>query len=206
MLKAYFCLLGEATPDVPPGLLSAYREEKLAAQKAPHARRQSLYSELLLRYAMKDSGFAPETPLEITEGEYGKPRLRGGEICFNLSHSGDALLCALSDREIGADVQRRTQAKLPLMKRFFAEDERHFVLSADDSDGAFTEIWAKKESWCKLSGKGLALPLPSFSVLDDEIAPLLWHRREGEYHIAVCGDAVRNGQFDRIKVETGLLL
>ena len=206
MLKVYSCLLGEELPEIPSGLLSAYREEKLSAQKALHARRLSLYSELLLRYAMKDSGYAPDTPLKITAGEYGKPRLRGGEIYFNLSHSGDALLCALSDSEIGADAQLLTQAKLPLMKRFFAEDEQSFVLSAADADEAFTEIWTMKESFCKLSGKGLTLPLPSFSVLDDEIAPLLWYRKKGEYHFAVCGEAVRDGQIDWIEVKTGLLL
>lgn len=205
MLKVYFCLLGDETPDIPSGLLSAYREEKLAAQKAALAHRQSLSSELLLRWAMTDCGLSPDTPLEITVGEYGKPRLRGGEICFNLSHSGNALLCALSDREIGADVQRRTQAKPPLMERFFSEDEQSFVLSAANTDDAFTEVWTKKESRCKLSGKGLALPLRSFSVMDKEIAPLLWHRREGEYHIAVCGEAVRDGQIDWIKVKSGLL-
>ena len=206
MLKVYYCLLGEEASDIPHGLLSAYREEKLAVQKAPLVRRQSLFSELLLRFALKDNGLASDSPLEITVGEYGKPRLRGGGLCFNLSHSGDALLCALSDREIGADVQRKTLVKLPLMRRFFAEDEQSYVLSAADADEAFTEIWTKKESRCKLSGKGLSLPLRSFSVLDVEISPLLWHRREGEYHIAACGEAVRDGQIDWIEVKTGLLL
>ena len=92
------------------------------------------------------------------------------------------------------------------MKRFFTEDERTFVLSSKEADEAFTEIWTKKESWCKLSGEGLALPLRSFSVLDDAIAPLLWHRRAGEYHAAVCGQAVLDGIIEWIDLETGMLL
>ena len=206
MLRVYFCRPEGGEPEIPEGLLSAYRTQKLAAQKNPLVRRESLYSELLLRRALSDSGLAVDTPLQITAGEYGKPRLPGGEVFFNLSHSVGAILCAVSDAEIGADLQLRAKAKPPLMKRFFADEEREYVLGAADADEAFTEIWTKKESWCKLSGKGLALPLESFSVLDERIAPLLWHRRAGEYHAAVCGEAVREGRIEWIEVKTEELL
>ena len=202
MLRVYFCLAEGDAPAFPDGLLSAYRKEKLALQKNPSVRSRSLFSELLLRYALRDCGFAPDAPLEITVGEYGKPRLTGGELCFNLSHSADALLCAVSDRRLGADVQRIGAAPDVLMERFFAEEERAYVLSSETADEAFTEIWTKKESWCKLSGKGLALPLPSFSVLDAQIAPLLWHRRAGDYHLCVCGEAVPAGQIEWYEVKT----
>src|SRR5688572_22315652 len=40
-------------------------------------------------------------------GTWGKPFIRGArELHFNLSHSGDAALCAVSRREVGIDVQR----------------------------------------------------------------------------------------------------
>ena len=206
MLKAYFCRLSAETPTVPEELLSSYRKEKLAAQNAPLLRRQSLFSELLLRYALRDCGYSSELPLEITVGEYGKPRLRDGEYCFSISHSAEMLLCALSDREIGADVQLRSKAKRELMERFFTAEELNYVLASEDADDALTEIWTKKESFCKLSGKGLALPLPSFSVLDAQISPLLEHRKIEGYHAAVCGEAVREGEIKWIEVKTDALL
>ena len=206
MLRVYFCRPDGDAPELPEELLSAYRREKLAALKAQGARSESVFSELLLRFALADSGFCVRKPLEIKAGEHGKPFLSGEECFFSISHSGGAVLCALSDREIGADLQLSSRAKPPLMERFFTADERAYVLSAEDADAAFTEIWAKKEGWCKLSGLGLALGLQSFSVLDESIAPLTRHRRAGEYHISVCGEAARDGEIEWIEVEEDALL
>lgn len=206
MLRVYFCRPEGEAPELAEGLLSSYRREKLAALKAPRARSESVFSELLLRRALADSGFPVEAPLDIAAGEHGKPFLPGGECFFSISHSAGAVLCAISDRETGADLQIVTRAKPPLMERFFAEEERKYVLSSEDADGAFTEIWTKKESWCKLSGFGLALPLSSFSVLDESIAPLMRHRRIGEYHLAVCGEAARDGEIEWTEIKTDALL
>ncbi len=206
MLKLFFCRAQGETPAVSEELFSSYRKEKLAALKAPRARREAVFSELLLRFALREIGLAVDGPLEIAAGEYGKPFLKGGEAQFSISHSCGAILCAVSDRDVGADVQIRSKAKLPLMERFFAEEERAYVLSSQDTDDAFTEIWAKKESWIKRSGLGLSLPLPSFSVLSDEIAPLIFCRREGEYTAAVCGEAVPGAEIDWIEVNEDALL
>jgi 4'-phosphopantetheinyl transferase len=47
--------------------------------------------------------------IRLTEGEHGKPRLAGpqGQLEFNLSHSGELALVAVSgEREVGIDVER----------------------------------------------------------------------------------------------------
>ena len=47
--------------------------------------------------------------IRLTEGEHGKPRLAGppGRLRFNLSHSGEVALVAVSGEfEVGADVER----------------------------------------------------------------------------------------------------
>ena len=206
MLRVYFCRPEGEAPEHAEGLLSAYRREKLAALKTPRARSEAVFSELLLRRALAVSGFPVGATLDIAAGEHGKPFLPGGEFFFSISHSAGAVLCAISDRETGADLQIVTRAKPPLMERFFADEEREYVLSAEDADGAFTEIWTKKESWCKLSGLGLALPLKSFSVLDESIAPLMRHRRIGEYHLSVCGEAARDGEIEWIDVNEDAFL
>ena len=41
-------------------------------------------------------------------GEHGKPMRRNEEICFNLSHSGKYVLCAVSEMEIGCDIESIT--------------------------------------------------------------------------------------------------
>ena len=185
MLKLYFCLLPTGEIIFPEALLSDYRREKLARQKNPVLRKRSLCSERLLRYALRDQGFTLPGPLAIAAGDYGKPYLIDDSCRFSLSDSGSALLCALSDREIGADIQRLTPVNAALMRRFYTEAEQAYVLSSADRDAAYTEIWTKKESYCKASGKGLLLSLTSFSVTDKPIADRLLFGKRGEYLISV---------------------
>ena len=205
MLRVYFCRLPAHEPIIPDGLLSTYRERKLLKQKNARVHLQSLCAELLLRHALRDSGFLTDGPLDIGTGKNGKPFLRGGECFFSLSHSAEAILCALCSREIGADIQIQTNAQTGLMKRCFTEAEQTYVSGADDPDAAFTKIWTEKESRCKLDGRGLALSPASFCVFDDEIAPLLWHGTEDEYHLAVCSDAVATDNVELFKVKTSVL-
>ncbi len=206
MLRLYFCRLPVTEPPFPEKLLSSYRREKLEKQKNARVRLQSLGSELLLRHALRDSGFMIEGPLDIAAGEYGKPSLKNGACCFSLSHSGDMLLCALCGREIGADIQLKEKVRPELIQRFFTAEERTFIFNAADPDAAFTGVWAKKESVCKRDGRGLALPLGSFSVLDEDIVPFLWQEKIGEYYMAVCSDALTEELPELIEVETGVLL
>ena len=205
MLKLYYCRLPDSAPDVPSELLSAYRREKLEKQTNERVRLRSLISELLLRHALRDGGFAVDGPLNIVVSERGKPFLQGGGCFFSLSHSADAVLCALGDRNVGADIQIASKANEALIGRFFSEEERAFVRGSEDPDRAFTEIWAKKESFCKMDGRGLALPLGSFSVFDPHIAALLWHTTAGEYYLALCSDTVKTERPEVIEVETGVL-
>jgi len=186
MFKLYLCYLNGTEFEVPEEILSDYRKEKLSRQRAPQIRAQSAAAELLLRFALSDSGFAIDTPLEIGTVEHGKPFLKSGECSFSLSHSSDAVLCALCDTQIGADIQLVSRADPALIARFFAEDEQRYVFSSADRDAAFTEIWTKKESWCKLTGRGLTLPFPSFSVLDETTSRCFRHARAGKFHFCVA--------------------
>ena len=188
MLKLYLCRFAGIEPAAPEEMLSAYRRERLSVQKNEKARRESVFPELLLCYALRDNGFPVATPLRILTGEFGKPYLANGECFFSLSHSAEAALCALCDREIGADLQINSTCKPALVKRFFSPDEQNYIFHSSDPDAAFTEVWTKKESWCKRSGLGLSLPLPSFSVFDESISSRLFHTTAGEYHVAAAAD------------------
>ena len=205
MLRLYYSRIPDEEYTIPAELLSSYRAEKIEKLNNARARRQSAAAELLLRFALTDSGFSMDGPPDIAVGKYGKPFLRSGECFFSLSHSADALICALSDREIGADVQLRSAAQPTLIERFLAEDERSYILAAADPDGAFTEIWTKKESYVKRDGRGLAPPLGSFCVFDGAIAPLLWHASAEEYHLALCSEAVTAERPELIEVKADAL-
>ena len=147
--------------------LSQYRQEKLARTRNPRTYAQSLGAELLLLAALQELG-GPMPPLEITCGEGGKPALKDGPA-FSLSHSGERVLCALSDKPVGADLQQLRPCNPALVRRFFTAEEGAWLEAQQERDLAFTLLWSLKESYVKFLGSGIAeTHLDSFTV---RIAP-----------------------------------
>lgn len=176
--------------------LSQYRQEKLARTRNPKAYALSLGVELLLLAALRELN-GPMPPLEITCGEGGKPALKDGPA-FSLSHSGERVLCALSDKPVGADLQQLRPCNPALVRRFFTAEEGAWLEAQQERDLAFSLLWSLKESYVKLLGSGIAgVHLDSFTVrvLPDGRAQIdgssvkLWYVVCDGYVMAVCSHA-----------------
>lgn len=167
MLKVFYAGVNGLTADAVLHTLSDYRLERLEKKAQPEAKAQSLGAELLLIHAVRS--VYPDTvlPLKIAVGEFGKPALCGIELEFSLSHSADMVLCAISDRCVGADIQLCTAYNAALAERFFTKKEAATIAQAADKARMFTRTWAVKESYLKLLGTGMHRPLSSFDVKCD---------------------------------------
>ena len=88
----------------------------------------------------------------------GKPYFRDLPVYFNLSHSGEYVLCAVSTEEIGADIQQHCGKDVgKLARRFFPEREWTALERAgEERERLFYRLWARKEAYGKLTGKGVA--------------------------------------------------
>ena len=144
---------------------SRYRLEKLRAAKNPARRSEGICAERLLIYALRDIMPGIELPPEIVTRESGKPELADVPLCFSLSHSGEYCACAVYDRAIGVDIQKRAAADMRILERRFTPQEREFVMNSADMDAAFTRVWTMKESCVKAYGTGQ--PLASFCTVGD---------------------------------------
>lgn len=148
--------------------MSEKRLEKINKSRALKSKKQSIGAELLLNYALKKE-IGLRSPVEWETDENGKLFIPNANIYVNLSHSGDYAACAVCSSEVGIDIQQMKTAKSALAKRFFTEEEYVFVKSSASADDAFFDIWVRKESFIKAVGKGLAIPLSSFSVLKNTV-------------------------------------
>ena len=150
---------------------SAARRVKTDRLRSSEDKRRALCAELLLRYALRENGIRP--PECFACGEYGKPYLPGGELFFNLSHSGEWVICAAAECELGCDIERIGHGNINVAKRFFTKEEYERITSEpspEKRDVLFCRYWTLKESFLKATGRGLSLPLDSFTVrLGDEI-------------------------------------
>lgn len=91
---------------------------------------------------------------------------------FNLSHSGDYVLCAIDmegrkDTEIGCDIEKIKSVDLKIAERFFCESESKYILnqhSLAEQYEAFYRYWVLKESYVKATKKGLSQGTKSFEI------------------------------------------
>jgi len=97
-------------------------------------------------------------PLMYQYGINGKPYLKEYPFYFNLSHSGDYVLCAVSSQEIGVDIQQHRAGGMErLAQRFFsAEEVRAMENRGEGKEAFFYRLWARKEAYGKLTGEGIA--------------------------------------------------
>jgi len=82
---------------------------------------------------------------------------------FNLSHSGDYVVLAISDKPVGVDIEKIKPIDINLAYECFHDQELAYLFS-DRSEQLerFFRLWTLKESYIKATGDGLAYPLKSF--------------------------------------------
>ena len=166
---------------------------------------RSLAAGLLLEKALDDIGISDR---EIRIGDNGKPYLANGTVFFNLSHSGERVMCAVSDMEVGCDVQRIGEANLKIADSFFSPYERGLLSSIEDENAKikmFYRLWTFKESYVKALGTGLKTPLKSFSVTAEESVNGYYFKEyyiEDGYAYAACGKSI---YFEDIAVRVTLV-
>lgn len=145
-----------------------------------------LMAEDLLKYALKKQGLAnyDEICQHIGLNDVGKPVFANQRLgYFNLSHSGEWVVCALDNQTVGIDVERfrkpldaHEPKDLKVMK-LFSEAEQAYIKKADANDrpARFYQLWTLKESYLKALGVGLSQPLNSFTIniIDEHHANLI---------------------------------
>lgn len=153
------------------GLFSFYlnrvdedRRKKVNSLADRKRQNQSLAAGAILPAAMQYSGISAD--IALTYNGFGKPRLVSPEnMFFNLSHSEGKVVCALSDREVGCDIQRVNGANYLKIKRRFTLREQAMIDGAgENARDIFFRLWTVKESYLKALGVGFSRPLNSFEV------------------------------------------
>ncbi len=136
----------------------------------PHLRTRFIAAHAFVRQVVgRRLGIRPEC-LRYAYTNLGKPSvLNVGEIRFNLSHSEDVAALAVTNREVGVDIERIREIRdmLDLARRFFSQPEIDWLLAIppERQTEAFFECWTGKEAYLKARGDGLSFPLDGFHVL-----------------------------------------
>ncbi|MCD7835951.1 MAG: 4'-phosphopantetheinyl transferase superfamily protein [Lachnospiraceae bacterium] len=142
------------------------------------------------------SGINLPRDFKICYGQHGKPYIKERPFFYNISHSGDYVFCAVSDREIGVDIQKKVPADfVRLAERFFSDREAGALRESSDDSSVrelFYRLWTRKEALGKLTGEGLAASADK-CVLDFDKGigcEYIWeeYNISPDYNIVCCRD------------------
>lgn len=186
------------------------RQAKADRIRTPKAKLTSLAAGLLLQKMLRDGmptkcdekpvrltieemllEIEEPLPMQFAFGENGKPYLKDSELHFSLSHSGDYILLAVSDQEIGADIQeKQSKDVVKLANRFFAPEEAQYlgILPLESQRDYFYHLWTAKEACTKLLGDVLGQHLAD-DIESAKDVLFLELKAEENYSAVVCYSA-----------------
>lgn len=101
------------------------------------------------------------------KNEYGRPFLKGiSNFHFNISHSGDWVICVIADKMIGIDIEKIEPIDFEAAEQFCTAEEKNKLLAMHGNEKLeyFYDLWTLKESYVKALGKGLSISLKSFTI------------------------------------------
>lgn len=163
MMEYRICRLSEAMKsDFQNWFLEAdaSRQASVLKMKHPLAQKQSLCADGLARKMLAKG--IPASALVFQRNSYGKPEAVNSPLHFNLSHSGDFVLCATSADEIGADIEAMRPVSQKLISRVCTEEEKELV---SNDARLFLQVWTAKEALAKFYGEGLRRDPRQFQVV-----------------------------------------
>lgn len=125
--------------------LPDYRREKINRLAHNSDKLASACAGLLIKKYVGD--------FEIKLNDYGKPYC--GEKFFNISHSGNYVILAVSDSEVGCDVEAVRELEFErLGKIVFHENELKILARTSNKSDYFFKLWTAKEAFIKALGEG----------------------------------------------------
>lgn len=192
-------------------LVEPERQERIKAYKSQETRQRCLLAGILLKYLLHTEYDIRE--YTVSYNHAGKPYLPGYEnVRFNLSKSGQWVVCALGDHvDVGIDLEQATGNLSVRDWKGIAEN----VFSKEEIDGigqlttenvkltAYHEYWTYKEAFAKCVGAGL----PLYSGYRFKIAPaeaIVYEENrfyfqsfllDGNYHMCVCSKNYKPPQY-----------
>ena len=149
-LSAYKSLLSKAE-------LAKFAQFKNIKQAEYYAIARAVRRRILAKYLSID----PRS-IEFKKGVHGKPELVDQKLFFNISHSADRLLLAVSaENDLGVDIELIKQRGnlSALVGRCFADEEQQHWLALPNTNKLefFYRLWVAKEAFVKAIGRGIVL-------------------------------------------------
>ena len=148
-------------------LMDADKQRRVDSFRFVDDKKRTVAGEMLARKAIAE--WCGVTPESITFGtkKHGKPYAKDLAVEFNISHSGDMVVCAVDDKPIGIDIERIRPIDLSVAKRICTDEELLYLFGRTPTEQDFTyttdtetlirffKLWPAEEAYGKRIGDGI---------------------------------------------------
>ena len=139
-------------------------------------RMRCICADMLCRKMLAKASGLDAKSILFAQGEKGKP-YANVPCHFNVSHSADFVLCAVSEGPIGVDIEQIKPFRAGLVARYFSDTEAAYVWSGKaeqtgnvtdpDTCARFYRVWTAKEAYVKMTGTGISTDLSAVTFDPD---------------------------------------
>jgi 4'-phosphopantetheinyl transferase len=144
----------------------------------------NLFGILLLAKGLAKLGYAHISLQQIQYSMSGRPFIAdqsGDKFDFNISHSNEYVVCAISDaHKVGIDIEAIKPVEFNDFRDVMSDDEWRYIETSDNPLQTFFDFWTIKESVIKADGRGMSINLTTMEVFDYEVVleDTIWHLNE----------------------------
>ena len=166
MIIAYYANINDYSWDSIRGnlrILPEREQKKILDKRKDEDRCLILLGKMILLHILNkyENWNRNELP-EISYNEYGKPYIKNIKGHFNISHSGNIVICGYSEKIIGLDIEKIQPFCLEDFKYILTKGEYCLLKQGNIND--FYKIWTQKEAVSKAMGRGFYLDLVSIDT------------------------------------------
>ena len=105
----------------------------------------------------------------IARTERGKPHFVGESLHFSISHTKNTVFCCLHEKNVGIDAEEVSRIIDPrLAEKWLSPAEQQRLSEVSDKNAALLRLWVLKESYAKLTGRGLGSYLKETDFSPDD--------------------------------------
>lgn len=148
-------------------LMNNEKQKKVAAYKNIDDKKRTISGEILARKMI--SSFCNVFPEDVffELGLHGKPYVKNLDVEFNISHSDEMVVCAISDNSVGIDIEMVKPIGVNILRRVCTDVDLEYIFGDtvtinnipdnfnDKQLCRFYEVWTAKEAYFKYIGTGI---------------------------------------------------
>ena len=140
-------------------LMLPEKQQRVERFRFEDGKKRTVIGEMLARKMICEQCKVDEENIIFKTDVKGKPYTKSADICFNISHSDEIVLCAVNDTAVGVDVEKVREINSSVIEHTCNENELEYVyengISRHETLKRFFEIWTFKEACFKYKGTGI---------------------------------------------------